>query len=38
MGEGKPVRFEVLKEAWSLVRDKTAFEQYIADAVRGYLG
>jgi hypothetical protein len=36
--EGKPVRFEVLKKAWSLVRDKAAFEAYIAEAVRGYLG
>jgi len=38
MQGGKPARFEVLKEAWSLVRDKPAFDQYVLDAVRGYLG
>ena len=38
MAEGEPVRFEVLQETWSLVRDKAAFERYVADAVRGYLG
>ena len=38
MQDGKQVRFEVLKEAWSLVRDQAAFDQYVLEAVRDYLG
>jgi hypothetical protein len=38
MRDGKPAKFEVLQKAWSLVRDRPGFEQYVADAVRGYLG
>jgi len=38
MRDGKPARFEVLEKTWSLVRDKPAFEQYVAEAVRSFLG
>jgi len=38
MRDGKPARFEVLEKTWSLVRDKPAFERYVAEAVRSFLG
>jgi len=38
MRDGKAARFEVLQKTWSLVRDKPAFEQYVEEAVRSFLG
>ena len=35
---GEPVRFEVLQKAWSLVRDKAGFEQYVRESVIDFLG
>jgi len=38
MSEGEPVKFEVLNKAWSLVRDKLGFQQYVNESVRSFLG
>ena len=38
MEHGETVRFEVLQEAWSLVRDKQRFQQYVYRALREHLG
>lgn len=35
---GEIVEFEVLHEAWSLVKDKTRFQQYVYRALRAHLG
>ena len=36
--QGKTVSFEVLKEAWSLVGDKTKFQQYVYRSLHEHLG
>ena len=38
LDQGEVVEFEVLHEAWSLVSDKTRFQQYVYRAVREHLG
>ncbi len=38
MKDGEPADFEILQEAWSLARDKRAFEQYIEQSMLKYLG
>jgi thiol-disulfide isomerase/thioredoxin len=38
MSKGKPVRFEVLQKAWSLVRDKPGFDQYVHRSLLDYMG
>lgn len=35
--QGEVLEFEVLQEAWSLVRDKTRFQQYVYRALREHL-
>jgi hypothetical protein len=38
MKDGEPTGFEVLQQAWSLVRDKPAFKHYIEQAALKYSG
>ena len=38
MSKGEPVRLEVLQKAWSLVRDKSGFDQYVRQSIFAYLG
>jgi hypothetical protein len=38
MEQGKTVSFEVLQEAWSLVRDKTKFQQYVYRSLHEHIG
>jgi hypothetical protein len=35
---GDRVRFDVLQDAWSLVRDKSKFDDYVRESILGYLG
>lgn len=35
--EGKPVRFEILQEAWTQVHDKWRFDHYVQRSVRDFM-